>query len=68
MLGEVTAMKTKTFDCVEMKRKIQEQILSESADRTEEEIDRRRREEIARDPILGPIWERKPEKMADSRR
>ncbi len=47
--------RTKTFDCVEMKRSIQEQIEKEFAGVPEEEARSIQRERIAADPILAPF-------------
>ncbi len=49
----------KTFDCVQMKTKIQESLLKEIADFGEEEASRRRRERLATDPILHDFLDRK---------
>ena len=49
----------KKFDCVQMKTEIQERLLQEIAELGEEEAARRRRDRLARDPILGAILERK---------
>ncbi len=46
-------MKSKAFDCVEMKAEIQERLLREVTELGEEEAQRRRAERLARDPILG---------------
>ena len=43
----------KPFDCVEMKARIQEQLLREVAELGEEEARRRRAERLSRDPVLG---------------
>jgi hypothetical protein len=42
-----------------MKTEIQERLLQEIAELGEEEAARRRRDRLARDPILGAILERK---------
>ena len=49
----------KEFDCVQMKAEIQERLLREIAELGEEGAARRRCDRLARDPILGPILQRK---------
>ena len=49
----------KKFDCVQMKTEIQERLLQEIAELGEEEAARRRRDRLARDPILGALLRRK---------
>jgi hypothetical protein len=49
----------KKFDCVQMKIEIQERLLREIAELGEEEAARRRRDRLARDPILGAFLERR---------
>jgi len=49
----------KEFDCVQMKAEIQDRLLREIAELGEEEAALRRRDRLARDPILGAILERK---------
>lgn len=44
----------KTFDCVEMKNTIQQQLLAEERDVARGELTQRRRHRIETDPILGP--------------
>ena len=51
-------MKTKPFDCVEMKRQIQERLLKEDAALSASQRRARARERIEADPILGPVWRR----------
>ena len=48
----------KKFDCVEMKREIQEKILKEFEGVPADEARRRQREQIETDPILGPFLEK----------
>lgn len=48
----------KTFDCVEMKREIQEKILREFEGVPAEEARRRQREQIETDPILAQFLEK----------
>ncbi len=45
----------KTFDCVEMKTSVQEQLLREIAELGEEEAAKRRKARLLRDPILSPL-------------
>ena len=54
-------MKKKDFDCVEMKREIQRQIMEEMAGLSPEEQRRRSEEEITSDPTLARFVERAPE-------
>ncbi|MBI5763710.1 MAG: hypothetical protein HZA51_09335 [Planctomycetes bacterium] len=49
-------MKTKPFDCVEMKRQIQERLLKEDAALSASQRRARADERIEADPILGPVW------------
>ena len=49
----------KKFDCVQMKAEIQEPLLREVAELGEEEAARRRRDRLARDPILSAFLKRK---------
>lgn len=51
-------MKKKKFDCVEMKRKIQKQILNETKGLSQIEKRRKLDKKILSDPILGPIWKK----------
>lgn len=48
----------KTFDCVEMKREIQEKFLREFEGVPAEEARRRQREQIETDPILARFLEK----------
>lgn len=45
----------KTFDCVQMKWNIQQQLAQEFVGMSEEEIQRQMNERINADPILGPF-------------
>jgi hypothetical protein len=47
--------KKKDFDCVEMKWKIQQDLLREEQDLGREEAKKRRRQRVLDDPILGPF-------------
>ena len=49
-------MQSKTFDCVEMKRAIQERIIQETRGLSREEKQRLTEERILSDPILSRIW------------
>ena len=51
-------MKNKDFDCVEMKNRIQAELLREYEGLTDEQIQERRRQRIESDPILGPFMRR----------
>ena len=55
----------KEFDCVEMKRRIQEQILNRYAGVEPAEARRRQEQEIAGDPILGAFLRKIREKNDD---
>jgi len=46
--------KKKDFDCVEMKWKIQQNLLREEQELGREEAKRRRSQRVLSDPILGP--------------
>lgn len=48
----------KPFDCVQMKTEIQERLLREVEEFGEEEAARRRKDRVARDPILGVFLKR----------
>lgn len=50
-------MMNKDFDCVEMKRAIQEKIAGETAGLSSEEKRRCTEERILSDPILASIWQ-----------
>lgn len=50
--------KSKTFDCVKMKWDIQQQIRKEFAGVPEAEAHERQMRQVARDPILGPLYQR----------
>ena len=56
----MTNPKNKTFDCVEMKRRIQDAILKELADVPPAERRRKTEELIESDPILARIWRNAP--------
>jgi len=45
----------KTFDCVEMKAKIQEQLRQEAIGKSEEEARKAQWERALSDPIIGPV-------------
>ncbi len=45
----------KAFDCVEMKAKIQEELLREEQELGPEEAKRRQWQRALNDPILGPL-------------
>ena len=47
--------KKKDFDCVEMKWKIQQDLLREEQELGSEEAKKRRRQRVLEDPILGPF-------------
>ena len=47
--------KKKDFDCVEMKWKIQQQLLREEREHGAVEARKRRRQRVLDDPILGPF-------------
>jgi hypothetical protein len=47
--------KNKKFDCVQMKRGIQQQILKEFAAVPDEQAHRIQMERVMQDPILGPF-------------
>jgi len=47
--------KKKDFDCVEMKWKIQQDLLREEQELGREEAKKRRRQRVLDDPILGPF-------------
>lgn len=57
--GGVAAVKKKSFDCVEMKQKIQARILDEFAGLSPQQQRERSQEMILNDPILGPLWREK---------
>ena len=48
-------MRKKDFDCVEMKWKIQEDLLREEQEFGREEAKQRRRQRVLDDPILEPF-------------
>ena len=50
--------KPKKFDCVEMKAKIQRQLLDERARLGDEEARRIQWEAVKADPVLGPLLAR----------
>jgi len=47
--------KKKDFDCVEMKWKIQQDLLREEQELGREEAKKRRKQRVLNDPILGPF-------------
>jgi len=51
-------MRTKEFDCVEMKRLAQEKVRQKYAGMPEKEAWRLQREAALRDPIIGPLLTR----------
>jgi len=51
-------MKTKTFDCVEMKHQIQQKIREATADFSTEEKRRWTEKQILSDPVLSLVWTR----------
>lgn len=57
-------MSEKEFDCVEMKRRIQEKLLEEWGDRDSEEIRRHEDQKISRNPILARFWRELPKSKA----
>ncbi|MCH7545139.1 MAG: hypothetical protein IID30_01890 [Planctomycetes bacterium] len=57
-------MSDKEFDCVEMKRRIQEKLLEEWGDRDPEEIRRHEDQKIRRNPILARFWRELPKSKA----
>ena len=50
--------KPKKFDCVKMKHDIQAKLMREDEGLSDEEIDKRRRQKIESNPILGPLYRR----------
>ena len=48
-------MKKKKFDCVQMKREIQEKLLAETSGLSAKERNRRLEKALAANPILGPF-------------
>lgn len=48
----------KAFDCVQMKREIQDKIRLQNAGLSQQEALRRQREAVQADPILGPFLAR----------
>ena len=50
--------KVKDFDCVEMKNRIQAELLERYRGMTEEEIRADQDRRIQADPIIGPIYRR----------
>ena len=55
---------TKDFDCVEMKRRVQEELLREVELLGEEEAQKRQWQRVLNDPILGPFVRDHPLKPA----
>jgi hypothetical protein len=49
------AKQTKNFDCIRMKREIQQSLLEESRERGESETRKLRMEKVRNNPILGPF-------------
>lgn len=54
--------KKKDFDCVEMKWKIQQDLLREEQELGREEAKKRRKQRVLNDPILGPFLAKLPNK------
>ena len=54
----------KDFDCVEMKRQIQEELMREAEALGEEEAHKRQWQRVLDDPILGPLVREHPMKPA----
>lgn len=50
--------KVKDFDCVEMKNRIQAELLEHYRGMTQEEIEEDQRRRIEADPISGPFYRR----------
>lgn len=46
----------KSFDCVEMKHKIQQKLLKKYANVSESEMLKSEREKVKKDPVLGAIY------------
>jgi hypothetical protein len=62
-------MKSKKFDCVRMKDEIQQQIRRDFAGIPEDQALKVRMQQVAEDPILGPLYRRLiSEKAAAGRR
>jgi hypothetical protein len=59
VVGPASSNDAAHIACVQMKIEIQERLLREIAELGEEEAARRRRDRLARDPILGAFLERK---------
>ena len=55
------------FDCVEMKRKIQQDLLREEQELGREEARRRRKQRVRNDPILGPFLSKLAERSRKKR-
>lgn len=53
--------KPKDFDCVEMKDRIQQEILKDFEGLSNEEFRKAMMSEVQNDPVFGPLWERLPE-------
>ena len=51
-------MKNKTFDCVQMKWEVQQQIRKEFAGIPEDQAREIQIRQVAEDPILGPLYRR----------
>ena len=57
----------KDFDCVEMKWKIQQDLLREEQELGREEAKKRRQQRALNDPILGPFLRKLPDKRRSGR-
>jgi hypothetical protein len=55
--GDLTVRKSKEFDCVRMKREIQEKLRKEFEGMTAEEAREARRRRIAEHSVIGPFAE-----------
>ena len=51
-------LKTKKFDCVEMKQDIQRKIQEEFANIPDDQARRIKQRQIEKDPVLGPFLKR----------
>ena len=60
--------KSKTFDGVQMKWDIQQQIRQEFAAVSEAEAREKQMRQVARDPILGPVYKRLAAKRESAHR
>ncbi len=59
--------KKKDFDCVEMKWKIQQDLLREEQELGREEAKKRRKQRVLDDPILGPFLAKLTDKSRSGR-